>query len=174
MKAAEGGAAESGIKDSGRPADCGAPKMPVSLRVASGLYFASSAAVAGMGLLYALCPRFMPYHAQAAGLAWEEVPPRWQALHLAFQHGAGALAVAYAVLMACVNAFALRRGARWARIALPVSGAAVGLPLLSVVISLAESTGAETPTVPLALGMAVFCAAAVLSFVGKNRRSPEP
>ena len=144
--------------------------MPLALRLSSALYFAVSLAAAGMGALYALWPRFMPYHAQAAGMTWDEIPPGLKSLHLAFQHGAGALAVAYAVLLACVNAFALRRGARWSCLALIASGALAGGPLLAIVVSLSRSTGAETPVVPLALGIAVFVTAAALSFAGT--RSP--
>lgn len=146
------------------------PAASRSMKAASALNLTFALGTFATGLVYAFANRFMPYHGEIAGMAWEEVPPRLRTLHLAFQHGAGFLAVAFAILFAAVDWFAFRRGVRWAKVALPLAGLATGLPMLSIVTELSSVTGAGTPTIPLGVGVGMLAASGILAFLDGRRR----
>jgi hypothetical protein len=132
-------------------------------RAAVACYLAVAAGASALGLVYLVMPRFMPYHAAVAGLAWDEVPPRLRLLLGALQRGAGASGLAAGLAVGVMAWFGLRAGARWARVAIPLV-ALVGLvPMLLVTVHLRLETGVATPWPAAACGLGLVLVGAVLA-----------
>jgi hypothetical protein len=74
------------------------------------------------GIMFLTRREFMPYHAEAVGVPWSEVPAAFQTLILALLKLAGGawLTVAAAEFVLLFGPF--RQGVRWARWAVPCLG----------------------------------------------------
>jgi hypothetical protein len=75
------------------------------------------------GLLYVSTARFMPYHADALGTAWEGLPANYQGFLIGVikAMGAGSIGVSMALVILLLIPF--RNGDWWARWAVPLIGA---------------------------------------------------
>jgi len=98
-----------------------------------------------LGLIYGLARTFMPYHADALGMAWQELTPRLQILMRAFLNGAGAGAFTTGLAMAILLMIPFRRGDPWARWALLIIGLSGYLPLLGIIWYISSNTPARPP-----------------------------
>jgi hypothetical protein len=156
---------------SAAPTDLPRPPSSLSARakVALGCYLAVAAGEALGGMVYLLRPRFMPYHAQIAGMAWEAVPSGLQRLLHAFQQGAGIAALSCALALALLALVPLRRGEPWASWASPVAGLSCLGPLVGLVAMLGHETGAAVPLAPLVLGVALLAVGWIVSPKASSR-----
>lgn len=98
-----------------------------------------------LGSIYLFRGRFMPYHADALGLAWPEVGSELQVLLVALMQvaGAGWLTLALALLLLLVWPF--RSGYRWARLGIPALIILFYGPTLIATISVTLHTPAAPP-----------------------------
>ena len=115
------------------------------------------------GIVYLTAGGALPYHEQALGQRWEELPARFQALYLT---SLKAIAVPTLVLAAALLALLLvpwRRGERWALIAVPAIALGYSLPMLAITLAVRAETGAATPWLPLAIGSLLVGFATLLS-----------
>ena len=114
-------------------------------RIALYLFVLSVVPGAVFGLLYLGTPKFMPYHAAAAGAEWSELSPGVRALVLALLRvaGGGFLATSTAVLVMIFRAF--KRGLAWSHWAIPLVGACSSIPTLYATLFLKIKTQAATP-----------------------------
>lgn len=143
----------------------GVCRMRVASKVAFAIYLVTCLGLLVTGAVYVATTRMLPYHAAALGQSWETLDSRTRVLYLASAHAFGAATLVVAAALLLLLLVPWRRGARWARIALP--GLALGwvLPLLAITLGVRAATGAEPPTLPLAAGAVLIALAAALSLL---------
>jgi len=137
--------------------------MPARMKVSLVGYLVVVAGMVATGIVYSVWPRFLPYHAQAYGQPWDEVPERTQLLYLTAIRGIGASTLVAAFAIGAILLVAWRRRERWALWSVPLLGLAWGAPMLAVAFSVHRSTGAATPWPVLVAFDAVICVSALLS-----------
>jgi len=150
--------------------------MTARTKIAFVCYLAVVFGYLGLGLRYLTSSSFMSYHAAAVGQAWQELPAEMQLLLLAFLRGSGAGAVTAALALGVLILLPFRRGARWARWAVPGLGLLGSLLLLLPVLSLELRTGAATPWRWLLLAIVLLTVGAVSSLSERrpSSRDREP
>jgi hypothetical protein len=117
-----------------------------------------------VGTRYLLRREFMPYHGQAAGVQWTELPPGLRVLTLGLLHGVGGGFLAVGISVIVLLVFPFRAGDAWAQWAIPAIGLALGIPVLVGVHRIRTHTPAQPPwaLTVLAVGLFVVGAAAAL------------
>jgi hypothetical protein len=119
--------------------------MNTRYKIAFALYALAVLASVGMGLVYLLTPRWMPYHAAAVQTAWEELTPGSRVLYLASLKIAGAGFLTTGLALGLLLAIPFRRGERWARWAIPIIGLIFWTPNLYATIVMTARTPATAP-----------------------------
>lgn len=119
-----------------------------------------------VGVNYCTHEEFMPYHAEALQVSWEELGTtlfggRTQILLLALMDVAGGGMLALFVVLMTLILIPFRRDERWARILIPIAILALYVPTL--IATLNVLTG--TPATPPWIGALTACAAAVVGFL---------
>ena len=130
-----------------------------------GLFGLSAAIALLFGLRYLLTRAFMPYHAQVAGRAWEQLEPGLQAIILGMLRivGGGFLAAGLVTFWLLLP---MSQGQRWAPWAALTVVLATALPSLYVTLWLRRiQPAARTPVVPAAVAVGLGLAAAAVSLV---------
>jgi len=131
---------------------------PFRLLVGAAFAYATVAALfSGMRLL--LAQRFLPFHQQAVGVLWDDIPGRTQLLLLALMRvaGLGSLGAALLALAACAGG-SLGLG-RIASLVFGLSVVAYWAGLFGVTSHVHGATGAATP-------YRTCCSVAVVSLAG--------
>jgi Na+/glutamate symporter len=97
------------------------------------------------GLLYLTTSRYMPYHGDAIGVAWEALSAQHRAFLLGVIKGMGAGSTAVSLALLVIIAIPLRRGEAWARWAVPLVGAAFTALIAYAAYTIDIGTPASTP-----------------------------
>ena len=97
------------------------------------------------GLLYLTTATFMPYHAEALGVSWEELPSHYQGFVLGVIRGMGAGSVSVSLAMLVILFIPFRRGERWAMWAVPMIGITFTLLTAYAAYTIDVRTPASTP-----------------------------
>lgn len=100
------------------------------------------------GLLYVTTPTFMPYHSEALGVTWEELPPHYQGFLLGVIKGMGAGSVAVTTALLIMLGIPFRRGQSWAHWAVPLVGVTFTVLTAYAALTIAWRTSASTPWLP--------------------------
>lgn len=108
-------------------------------------YGASAVASVFMGMLYLLSPEFMPYHAAAVGMEWNQVDAELQILLLALIRVAGGAFLCVAVAVTFLLWYPFRQNMTWSRMALPLIILVVYMPTLWATASVTLHTPATAP-----------------------------
>ncbi len=138
-------------------------------RVACSCYLAVALLLVAAGALYLFTPRFMPYHAEAAGAAWDELGTGLQGLILGYLKlgGAGFLVAGIAVAVLALLPF--RRGEPWARWATPSVALVYLLSSLYATLTVVAKTDASPPVGFLYAGIGLVAVGALLSLASSRR-----
>ena len=116
------------------------------------------------GLLYLTTSRFMPYHGEALGTAWEALPANYQGFVLGVIKGMGAGSIGITLALLIMLAGPFRRGDAWARWAVPAVGITFTLLTAYAAYTIDIRTPASPPW-PQTLGLAaLYLAGAAISF----------
>jgi hypothetical protein len=116
------------------------------------------------GLLYLTTPTFMPYHADALAVSWDDLPSHHRGFVLGVIRGMGAGSVSVAVALLLLLAIPFRRGDRWSHWAVPLVGVLFTGLTAYAAYTIDTLTPATTPW-PQTLGLAaVYGIGAVISF----------
>lgn len=116
------------------------------------------------GLLYLTTSTFMPYHADALAVTWDQLPPHHRGFVLGVIRGMGAGSVAVAVALIIFLSIPLRRGDRWAYWAVPLVGVVFTSLTAYAAYTIDRLTPASTPW-PQTLGLtAAYAAGALISY----------
>jgi hypothetical protein len=116
------------------------------------------------GLLYLTTQTFMPYHADALAVSWDQLPPHHQGFVLGVIRGMGAGSVAVAVAVLLLLFIPFRRGDRWAVWAAPLIGVVFTALTAYAAYTIDTRTPASTPW-RQTLGLtAVYAVGAAVSY----------
>ena len=96
------------------------------------------------GLLYVTTSEFMPYHSDAVGAAWGDLPPNYQGFFLGVLRGMGAGSIGVTLAIAFILLIPFRRGDRWALWAVP----AIGVVFTALTAYAAFTIDVRTPASP--------------------------
>ena len=97
------------------------------------------------GLLYVTTSEFMPYHSDAVGAAWGDLPPNYQGFFLGVLRGMGAGSIGVTLAIAFILLIPFRRGDRWALWAVP----AIGVVFTALTAYAAFTIDVRTPALRL-------------------------
>jgi hypothetical protein len=98
----------------------------------------------GQGLLYMTTSTFMPYHADALAVNWEQLPANYQGFLLGVIKGMGAGSIGVTLAIVVLLAIPFRRGERWAHWAVPL----VGIVFTTLTAYAAYTIDIRTPASP--------------------------
>jgi len=138
-------------------------------KIAFWCYISAMAGAGIFGVMFLFRREFMPYHADAVGMPWSDVPAQFQILILALLKLAGGawLTVAVAALVLLLVPF--RHGAPWARWAVPSLGllhyAGVSIAMAHVTLN----TSASPPWGPTIASVVLILAGAALSIPARSK-----
>lgn len=142
--------------------------MSTSMKVAFGCYVAAYLVFTAFAAIYLLRPRFMPYHATAVGMRWEDVGRPFQVLFLGLMRVFGGSLLASAFIGAALLVFPFREGAPWARWAIPAHGLIVACSSLYGTLYVQVNTRARSPWAAAAAAIVLLVVGAVLSITGAH------
>lgn len=105
------------------------------------------------GIFYTFRDEFMPYHAEALGVSWEQLELGYQVLIVALMRVLGGAWICASVALLLILWFPFRRGENWAWWAVPIIGAGLGAANLRALLHLWEYSSAEPPIMMTIIGM---------------------
>lgn len=115
-----------------------------------------------LAVVYMSRTEIMPYHLDALGTTWDALAPEYQTLFLGFIRGVGGGYLSAAVALFIIVLIPLRRGAAWARWAVPtIVGTGLG-PLIGIILYVRANTSAEPPLNLPIIVLAISIIAALL------------
>ena len=125
------------------------------------------------GLLYVTTTRFMPYHAEALGVAWEALPANYQGFLLGVikAMAAGSIGVTLALIIMLVGPF--RQGEAWARWAVPLVGTTFTVLTAYAAYTIDVRTPASPPWRLTCVLAALYLIGAALSYWPSHRSSEQ-
>jgi hypothetical protein len=121
--------------------------------VAMGLYLLDCVMLVAFAGIYLVRGKAMPYHLEAMGCSWDDVPPRTQLVVVALMRAAGSAYLALSLAMGTLVVLGLGQRVTWANAALLTSGLALLIPLTAVVAHVRVRTGARSPIVSSVAGL---------------------
>lgn len=130
-------------------------------RVAAFLYVGTALVSLLLGVIYFVRDSFMPHHAGALGIGWDELGPATQVLIKSLMELAAGGWLALGALVLVLVAFPIRRGERWARFAVPAALLLFYIPSLLATLRVLH----ETPASPPWLMNVVACLTAVVGLL---------
>jgi hypothetical protein len=137
--------------------------LPHRQRIAFGIYLLPTIGLLVQGLLYLTTSRFMPYHADALGVAWEDLPAHYQSFLLGVLKSMGAGSVCTAGILLVLLGLPFRSGQSWARWIVPLLGIAFTGMTLYAALTIAARTPASPPWVATMGLIAAYLLGAVIS-----------
>lgn len=118
-----------------------------------------------MGLAYLGRREFMPYHAQALGQRWDELPASARALFLASMRIIGSAWLGLSIALGLMLRHGFHAEQAWAVYGTPAVGLTVAVPTLLGVLYVKRNTPAAPPWPPLAVAVALFALGLVFSLI---------
>lgn len=118
----------------------------------------------GQGLLYLTTPTFMPYHAAALGIGWDDLSPRYQGFIVGVIRGMGAGSVSVSLALLVILGIPFRRGDSWARWAVPLVGIVFTMLTAYAAYTIDSRTPASTPWRQTCGLSAMYALGAALSY----------
>lgn len=103
--------------------------MNTKTKIAFGCYLVAITIIASISLSYLFTPHLLPFHEQAIGTNWSDLPPGFQTQFLSLMKVAGGGYLATAIALGVLLFIPFRRGENWARQAIP----AIGIPAILII-----------------------------------------
>lgn len=144
--------------------------MKTRIKIAFACYLFVGLVSILFGLRYILASQIMPYHQEAVGVPWGDLPPRIQKFLLASLHGGGMSMILFGTSVLILLLIPFRRGEVWSRWALAVLCVPAQLATLYLALDLHLSTRASTPW-PLGAFMTVLVLAAMALSMERSSRA---
>jgi hypothetical protein len=137
--------------------------MKTRMKAAFWSYLIALLLLAIFGLIYLFRPQFMPYHADAVGMSWDEVPHAFQILIIALMKSLGGALLAIVVTLGGILFVPFRKNELWAKYLLPVGAFVYTISALYVTLSVRATTPAEPPWIAVVAGMVLTLVGFLLS-----------
>ena len=141
--------------------------MSIRMKASFWSYLIASLLVATFGSIYLIRSQFMPYHADAVGMKWEEVPLAFQILILALMKTLGGSMLATVLALVAMLLIPFRKGERWVKYVIPVVSLVYAIPALYVTLYVRASTPGEPPWIAVGVGIVLVIVGFVLSLTNK-------
>lgn len=122
------------------------------------------------GLLYLTTSTFMPYHADALAVTWDQLPAHHQGFVLGVIRGMGAGSVAVSLALLILLFIPFRRREKWALWAVPLIGVTFTILTAYAAYTIDARTPASTPWRQTLVLTAAYAVGALIAFW--PRRSP--
>ena len=119
--------------------------MSIRMKASFWSYLLACVLSASFGFIYLLRPQFMPYHADAVGMAWEQVPLAFQTLIIALMKTVGGATLATVLALVAMLLIPFRKGELWVKYVIPVVSLLLSIPVLYATLYVRASTPAEPP-----------------------------
>jgi hypothetical protein len=142
--------------------------MNTRMKAAFGCHLGAILIVIAFGFTYLFRTEFMPYHAVAVGVPWDQVSSSFQVLILGLMRAVGGACFAVAVLELILLLVPFRQGAVWARWAIPAGGLVIAAAALYAMIYVALYTPATPPWIAPAAGALLLVIGLILSLGQPN------
>jgi len=139
--------------------------MKATVLIAFICYSLCAVVSAVFAIIYLVRTRFVPYHQEALGLAWEKLEARLQTLLLALMRSAGGALLAASVSMAFLLLIPFRAEQACARYAIPIVGLTAALPAFYANILVRVRTKAHAPTIASAAAVGLLALGIIFSSV---------
>ncbi|MEM6723821.1 MAG: hypothetical protein AAF598_07265 [Bacteroidota bacterium] len=120
-------------------------------RIGSILTYIAGLGVLVFGFVYLLKPSYMPYHAEAVGTSWSEVPPAFQRLFLTYMKAASGGWIALGLVFIYLQFRFNTSKAIWIPYVILIGGLLFAAISLYSAIGLKVTTPANPPLVPMFL-----------------------
>jgi hypothetical protein len=133
------------------------------MKAAFGCHLAAILIVIAFGFTYLFRTEFMPYHAVAVGVPWDQVNLSFQVLILGLMRAVGGACFAVAVLELILLLVPFRQGAVWARWTIPAGGLVMSAAALYAMTYVALHTPATPPWIAPAAGALLLVIGLLLS-----------
>jgi len=117
------------------------------------LTYISLVGVLVFGLVYLLKPSFMPYHADAVSMSWEQVPYDFQQLIWAIMKAASGGWIALGIVFGFLQFKFSQNRELWIPYLILAGGLIFGAASLIATIVLAQTTPADPPYIPVMIIM---------------------
>jgi hypothetical protein len=137
--------------------------MRPRLRLAFWCYLLALALLGGFGLVYLVTPRFMPYHAEAIGTAWDDLSAVYQVQMLGFLRSIAAGFLGTVIAGSFVLFGPFREGRPWARWAMFATGLVVSAVMLWGTLMVTLNTPATPPWMAAVAGLVLTLSGFLLS-----------
>ena len=120
--------------------------MSNRMKASFGVYILAAIILATFSSIYLFRSEFMPYHADAVGMSWDNVPQGFQITILALMKTLGGGWLAIFVGFAAILFIPFRKGELWAKYTLLFMALACLIPsLYSNILYIKANIGAEPP-----------------------------
>jgi hypothetical protein len=131
---------------------------------ASVVYAVPTVGLLLQGILYVMTSKFMPYHADALGVTWDELPAHHQGFLLGVLKAMGAGSIGVTLALLIMLAVPFRRGDAWARWAVPTIGAVFTALTAYAAFTIDVRTPASPPWRQTCGLTALYLAGAIVSY----------
>jgi len=123
--------------------------------------------------IYLTRPEFMPYHADAVGMSWENVDANMKVLIIALMRvsGGGWLATSLAISFLLIAGRKFKKF--WLKVALVSVGLAALTPTLYATLYVKTYSPAEPPWIAAAVAIVILLLALTLEFIGLQKSKVE-
>jgi hypothetical protein len=137
--------------------------MSATKKIAFAMYLLGVLALIGSGVAYLLCQTIMPYHKEAIGMEWIDIPIASQLLLQALVKAAGGGFLVTGVAVLIILLIPFRNGEKWSIWAIPVLVALWTVPAAYGGFQAAKGTNASIPWWMLAVVLALAVVGSLLS-----------
>ena len=141
--------------------------MSIRMKASFWSYLIALLLLAIFGSIYLTRPQFMPYHADAVGMAWQEVPQAFQVLIIALMKSLGGAMLATALALVAMLLIPFRKGELWVKYVIPAVSLLYSIPALYVTLYVRASTPGEPPWIAVSAGIVLVIVGFVLSLTNK-------
>ncbi len=140
-------------------------------RIALVCYLLLAAAAAFMGVRYIFADQIMPYHLEAVGLSWPDLPAGFQIMMLGLMKGVGLGMLVLGLATGFLALVPFRRGEGWSRWAIALITVTYSAVMLYLVWTIRSNTPASPPLTLNIILLVVALTGFVLSFPGRCREA---
>ena len=119
--------------------------MNIKIKIAFTCYFIANLVVLLFGIVYSFKGSFMPYHEQAIGMAWSDVPDNFQVLIIALMRAFGGACIALSVAIFIILFKQFPNGACWVKWCIPLSLSIASLGGMHAMTHVMMNTSASPP-----------------------------
>jgi hypothetical protein len=118
-----------------------------------------------MGAKYCFGPAPAEYHLNVMSVSKGDIDEQQRIVFSAIYRVMGASFFALAISLVSLTWFGISANILWAKLAVLITGAVIGIPAFSITYGVAKQTGVDTPWKPAAIMLVIIVVAFILSII---------